>query len=79
MNTLEENLDDSNDLIVARHLADRLNDQKSLAYYFLLAQTHSHKYLLDLLASILQIPDEKVEVSRAAIFVANVKRHAPGK
>lgn len=79
MKSTEKNLNDSNDLILARHLADRLKDQKSLAYYFILTQTYSHKLLLDLLASVLQIPDDKVTTSRAAIFVANVKCHEPGR
>lgn len=77
MNDLSQNLDDSNDLIVARHLADRLNDHKSLAYYEILARTYPHKLLLDLLAGVLQIPDEKITTNRAAIFVANIKRHEP--
>jgi hypothetical protein len=79
MTQIDENLNDSTDLVLARHLADRLKDHKSLAYYFILAQTYSHKLLLDLLASVLQVPDEKVTTSRAAIFVANVKRHEPGR
>jgi hypothetical protein len=77
MESTGEHLDGATDIVVARHLADRLNDHKSLAYYHIVAQRYSHKFLLDLLASILQVPDEKITTSRAAIFVANIKRYEP--
>lgn len=79
MNDIDENLEDSTHSVVARHLAHRLNDPKSLVYYEILAKTYPHTLLLDLLAGVLQIPDEKITTSRAAIFVANVKRHEPRK
>ena len=77
MNHIEEYLNNPSDIALARHLAQTLQDQASLAYYVIIAQTYSHELLLSLLESIMKIPDEKITTRRAAIFVANVKRHVP--
>jgi hypothetical protein len=78
MKSIEEYLNNPSDIGLARHLADTLNDQASLAYYVILAQTYPHQLLLDILESIMRVPEDKITTRRAAIFVANVKRHVPG-
>jgi hypothetical protein len=79
MKHIEEYINNPSDIALASHLADTLNDQSSLAYYVILAQTYSHELLLSILESIMRVPDDKVTTRRAAIFVANVKRHVPSK
>lgn len=65
------------DVALARHIAEQLNDKGSVAYYFILATTYSHDLLKEVLAEVLKIPQEKITTRRAAIFVANIKRYAP--
>jgi hypothetical protein len=79
MKSIKEYLNNPTDITLARYLAETLNDQSSVAYYLILAQTYPHKLLLEILESILRIPDDKITTRRAAIFVANVKRHVPGR
>lgn len=79
MKSIEEFLTNPDDLSLARHLANTLDDRASIAYYLTLAQTYSHELVLELLESVMKIPDEKITTRRAAIFVANLKRYAPKK
>lgn len=65
------------DISLARHIAEQLNDKGSVAYYYILAQTYSHDLLKDVLEEVLKIPQDKITTRRAAIFVANIKRYAP--
>lgn len=79
MKSIEEILSDPDDIALARYIADTLNDRGSLAYYVTIAQSYSPELLLEILESVMRVPDEKVETRRGAIFVANVKRHVPGR
>lgn len=77
MKSIEELLNNPDDLTLARHLASELNDRGSVSYYLVLTQTYSHELLLEVLASVMAIPEHKIHTRRAAIFVASIKRYAP--
>ncbi len=53
---------------LAQELAETLGDQKSLAYYRNLASRHSEKFLLQILDRVMKVPQDRIKVSRAALF-----------
>ncbi len=79
MTSIEEYLKNPDDVTLARHLAHTLSDRSSIAYYLTLSRSYSHELLLEILESVMKIPDEKITTRRAAIFVANIKRYVPGQ
>jgi len=52
----------------AHEFATLLNDLKSLAYFEWAFNKYPEKYLEEILVRVMQIPDEKIKVSRGALF-----------
>lgn len=54
--------------MLARDLAEGLNDQKSLRFFYSLALEHSERYLREIYRKVRETPDHKIKKSRGAFF-----------
>jgi hypothetical protein len=66
-------VDDSERL--ADYLATRLGDEKSLAFYGLVARSVPREVIGDALGRALDVPRHNVRRSRAALFTALIRPH----
>jgi hypothetical protein len=62
---------------LADYLATRLGDEKSLAFYGLVARSVPREVIGDALSRALDVPRQNVRRSRAALFTAIVRPHLP--
>lgn len=53
---------------LADELADALNDKASLSFYLAATKKHNHRYLRNVLAHVLAIPNYAITKSRGALF-----------
>ena len=61
---------------LAFHIAETLNDAKSLLVYERFAQRYSESFLLEVLDTVLKIPDAKIKNTRGAYFTFLVNQRA---
>ena len=61
--------------ILARELAEGLNDKKSLRYYFSLALEYSERYLRGIYRKVKETPEYKIKKSRGALFAYLVRKY----
>jgi hypothetical protein len=62
---------------LADYLATRLGDEKSLAFYGLVARSVPREVIGDALSRALDVPRQNVRRSRAALFTALIRPHLP--
>jgi hypothetical protein len=60
---------------LAHEIAERLNDPASLSQFLRYTKEVPHEVLRDFLNNASSVPDNKISVSRAAIFVSRVKNY----
>lgn len=60
---------------LAHEIAERLNDPASLTQFLRYTKEVPHEVLRDFLNNACSVPDNKISVSRAAIFVSRVKNY----
>ncbi|MDD5430671.1 MAG: hypothetical protein PHP03_00375 [Candidatus Pacebacteria bacterium] len=61
--------------LLAKELAEGLNDTKNIRYYISAAMKHQEDFLWDIYARVMEIPLHKVRKSRGALFAYLVKKH----
>lgn len=62
---------------IAGYLATRLRDEKSLAFYRLVARAVPREVVRDALARALDVPQQSIRRSRAALFAHLMRPHMP--
>jgi len=60
---------------IAHDLADSLNDHENIAQYLSYTQRFSESFLRGILGNVMEIPDEKIRKSRAALFNHIINNH----
>jgi len=53
---------------LAHELADAMDDHASLPFYLAATKKHSHRYLRNILAHVMAMPDYAITKSRGALF-----------
>ena len=61
--------------MVAKEIAEGLNDTKNIRYYFSVALDHSERYLMDIYRKVRETPDHRIKKSRGALFTYLVKKY----
>ena len=61
--------------MVAKDIAEGLNDTKNIRFYFSVALEHSEKYLRDIYLKVRETPEHKIKKSRGALFTYLVKKY----
>jgi hypothetical protein len=61
--------------MVARDLAEGLNDRKSLRFFFSLALEHSERFLREVYRKAMETPEDRIKKSRGALFAYLVKKY----
>jgi len=62
--------------VLAKDLAEGLNDTKNIRYYISVAVKYSEDYLRDIYAKVKEIPECKIKKSKGALFTYLVKKYA---
>lgn len=62
-------------LALAKELAKGLNDMDGLSFYKSVCKRHSKQILYELYAKVLAIPEDKIRVSRGALFNSLLQRY----
>jgi hypothetical protein len=61
--------------MVARELAEGLNDRKSIRYYFSMALEHSEQFLREIYRKVQQTPENNIRKSKGALFAYLIKKY----
>jgi hypothetical protein len=61
--------------LLAKEIAEGLNDTKNIRYYFSVALDHSERYLRDIYRKVRETPAHKIKKSRGALFTYLVKKY----
>lgn len=62
---------------LAKELAERLNDPKGLPLYLKVAKHYSDSFIRRILGRVLEIPAERIQKSRGALFNWLIHHHDP--
>lgn len=63
--------------LLACDLAEALNDRQTLSIYLLYAKRYPENLLRKILGEVMEIPDQQIKKSRAALFHYLVQKYAP--
>jgi len=61
--------------VIAKDLAEGLNDMKNIRYYISVALEHSEQYLKGLYRKVKETPEHRIKKSRGALFAYLVKKY----
>jgi hypothetical protein len=61
--------------LLAKDIAEGLNDTKNIRYYFSVALDHSERYLCDIYRKVRETPEHKIKKSRGALFTYLVRKY----
>lgn len=67
------------DEILAREIADALDDEKNKKLFVKFCEEYTHESLIELMRQVKNIPDEKIRKSKGALFTFLVKQDAKRK
>jgi len=68
MNPIKSYMYTPQEIQLAHEIADTLNDQPSLSFFLKATKKHSHRYLRNILAHVMAMPDYAITKSRGALF-----------
>ena len=68
-----------NEVQLAHHLADTLNDKDSIALFLTFCKKYKEEFLRDILEKVMALPDRHIKKSRGALFTFLVKQHGSSK
>jgi len=61
--------------MIAKELAEGLDDTKNIRYYFSVALNHSERYLMEVYRKVQETPIQNIKKSRGALFTYLIKKY----
>lgn len=67
---------DGHEEALASELAEKLGDPKGIALYRKIAKEYDEAYIRSMLSQVMEVPQERIRASRAALFTWLIHHHA---
>jgi len=61
--------------LLAKEIAEGLNDMKSIRYYFSIALEYSERYIREIYRKVKETPEHKIKRSRGALFTYLIRKY----
>src|ERR1700722_6963232 len=61
--------------LLAKEIAEGLNDMKSIRYYFSISLEYSERYIREIYRKVRETPEHKIKKSRGALFTYLIRKY----